>query len=132
MAYVEILSGYNTGQCVSLVDEIRAGRSPDNDICLLDGSVSRYHARITHDDTRFFLEDLGSSNGTKLDGKRLTQSTPREIFTGNIIEIGSTRLMFQADSAPDISSRSGSTQALALVGGKGPTETQSHQWYRTD
>ena len=129
MAYVEILSGYNTGQCVTLVDEIRVGRSPDNDICLLDGSVSRYHARITHHDNRFFLEDLGSSNGTKLDGRRLPRFKSREIVTGDVIEIGSTRLMFQAHSAPDSPTRSASGQALALVGGKGPTETQSHQWF---
>ncbi len=129
MAYLEILSGYNTGQCVALVDEIRVGRNPDNDLCLLDASVSRYHARVSHEGGRSFLTDLGSSNGTKLGGKRLATPVPHEISTGDLIEIGSTRLMFQASNAPSAATKSGARQAMALVGAKGPSETQSHQWY---
>lgn len=66
MAYLEILSGYHIGHRVELVDEIQVGRAPDNDLCLLDPSVSRHHARITPYRHGFILQDLNSSNGTKL------------------------------------------------------------------
>ena len=44
------------------------GRSEDNDIVVADSSVSRRHARISRGDNGFVLEDLGSTNGTLLDG----------------------------------------------------------------
>jgi hypothetical protein len=44
------------------------GRSEDNDIVIADSSVSRRHARISRADNGFVVEDLGSTNGTLLDG----------------------------------------------------------------
>jgi hypothetical protein len=44
------------------------GRSQDNDIVINDPNVSRRHARISRSDNSFVVEDLGSTNGTLLDG----------------------------------------------------------------
>jgi pSer/pThr/pTyr-binding forkhead associated (FHA) protein len=44
------------------------GRSQENDIVIPDPNVSRKHARLSRADNRFVVEDLGSTNGTLLDG----------------------------------------------------------------
>lgn len=60
------------------VEIIKIGRSEDNDIVLSGKytSVSRYHAEIfiNHDEDLFILTDLGSTNGTYVNGKRITES----------------------------------------------------------
>ncbi|CUU36710.1 MAG: FHA domain-containing protein [Armatimonadetes bacterium] len=48
------------------------GRDPASDVLLTDGTVSRRHARILIEDNTAFIEDLGSTNGTKLNGQPLT------------------------------------------------------------
>lgn len=52
------------------------GRDPEAEVFLDDAAVSRRHARITVRGSRATLEDLGSKNGTFLDGKRVTAPTP--------------------------------------------------------
>ncbi len=98
MAYLEILSGYHTGQCVELVDEIHVGRAPDNDLCLLDPSVSRHHARITPYRHGFILQDLHSSNGTKLRQAVLPPDMLQQLLPDDLIEFGNTQLRYHASS----------------------------------
>lgn len=54
--------------------EVLIGRSPDCRIIINDRQASRHHARITFTEEGYVLEDLGSKNGTYLNGQRLTQS----------------------------------------------------------
>lgn len=62
------------------------GREAINDIPLNDPEVSRRHARIEFVDGRYILEDLGSTNGTYLNGRRLTEPAP--LKHTDIIEFG--------------------------------------------
>lgn len=55
--------------------ETSIGRVPKNDIQLSHPSVSKYHARILFKDGRFWLQDLNSTNGTKVGGKRFRGQT---------------------------------------------------------
>ncbi len=98
MAYLEVLSGYNIGQHVELLDEICIGRAPDNDLCLLDPSVSRYHARITPYRYGFILQDLHSSNGTKLRQILLPPDMLQELLPDDLIEFGNTQLRYHIES----------------------------------
>ncbi|MDG0973354.1 MAG: M48 family metalloprotease [Crocinitomicaceae bacterium] len=67
------------------------GRSEKSDIVFEDKTVSRLHARITKiDDDLFLLEDLDSTNGTYVNGGRIT--TPTEVHISDKIEIGSQHL----------------------------------------
>jgi pSer/pThr/pTyr-binding forkhead associated (FHA) protein len=58
---------------------------------LRDPEVSRRHARLEAQNGVVFLEDLKSSNGTFLNGRRLTE--PLEIRPGDEIDVGTTRLV---------------------------------------
>ena len=51
------------------------GRMDDNDIVIDDPGVSRYHARLTRSEGKWILEDLGSSNGTFINGQRIRVPT---------------------------------------------------------
>ena len=71
----------------------KIGREKDNDIVLRDdGFVSRYHAWITVEQERFWVEDLGSTNGTLLNGQLLER---RELLaSGDKIKIGDSEMTF--------------------------------------
>jgi hypothetical protein len=69
------------------------GRSPDCEIFLDDVTVSRRHAVLVRRDAGFFIEDLGSLNGTFLNRRRI-ESGPRELADGDELQIGKYRLTF--------------------------------------
>ena len=72
------------------------GRRSSNDVPLLDLEVSRQHARIDFVAPRFFLSDLGSTNGTRVNGRVLAgRHTLRD---GDLIELGRQRLRFRASA----------------------------------
>ena len=73
--------------------ETLIGRNPTTDITLLDDGISREHAIILYDadSDSYSLEDLQSTNGTQVNGKRVRSV---ELGHGDEIEIGQTRLVF--------------------------------------
>ena len=72
-------------------DKVSIGRSNDNDLILADNAVSRYHTEIQKRKNDYILADLGSYNGTKLNGKSI-----QKVFLkhGDKIQIGSSKLTF--------------------------------------
>jgi len=74
------------------------GIFPDIDLDTVDheAKVSRRHARILARDGKFYLEDLGSTNGTYINrGRRLLPGTPQPLADGDEIIVGKTFLRFQ-------------------------------------
>jgi diguanylate cyclase (GGDEF)-like protein len=70
------------------------GRAADNTFQLADGTVSRRHAVISIDPAgEAWLTDLGSSNGTFVDGKRIVLHTPVALRDGSRIQIGTETLL---------------------------------------
>src|SRR3954470_17090295 len=67
-------------------DEITIGREDGNTILLPERNVSRRHARLVRDDGFLVIEDLGSSNGVRINGNRI--DAPRRIQEGDLIQIG--------------------------------------------
>jgi len=64
---------------------ITVGRLPDNAIALDDISVSSHHAELTFEEGDYLLKDLGSTNGTKVNGER---GTEWKLADGDIINFG--------------------------------------------
>ena len=54
-------------------DEIIIGRDPDNDVQIDNVSVSREHAKIKRDSKSYLIEDLNSTNGTFVNGKKINK-----------------------------------------------------------
>lgn len=67
------------------------GRRPDNAVVLAEKFVSARHAVIRRDNGRYHVEDLGSSNGTRLNGRRVERAALKD---GDIVQIGSFDLHF--------------------------------------
>ena len=82
------------GSTFATADEITVGRAATCTIVMPDDSfVSQLHARLFRDSGSTMIEDLGSTNGTYLNGKRL--SAPERITKGDRLQIGST--VFEAE-----------------------------------
>ncbi len=81
------------------------GRDFNNDLQLVDGKVSRHHVEITCDRDTHFVEDLGSSNGTMLNGRNV-QKAP--LMSGDELLVGNTLLVF-IDEGAEV----GSTEVVA-------------------
>jgi hypothetical protein len=69
---------------------VSVGRHPDSDIFLDDVTVSRRHAEFRRDGTRFWVHDVGSLNGTYVNGER---SDDRLLATGDEVQIGKFKLV---------------------------------------
>ena len=70
---------------------VTIGRDLANDIAIRDGQVSRYHLRLTLQVQDYQLEDLGSANGTRVNGLRV--STRTRLNDGDIIALGDSILL---------------------------------------
>ncbi|MGI9034633.1 MAG: SpoIIE family protein phosphatase, partial [Pyrinomonadaceae bacterium] len=69
------------------------GRSARSDVCIPDAFASRLHAEIRQEGDAFFLQDLGSANGTRYNGSAVTLPLP--LFDGGEIQIGETTIVFR-------------------------------------
>ena len=89
--HVAVVDGANAGETVSLDEApILIGRGADAAIRLDDDYVSTRHARIASSGDQWFVEDLGSTNGTYIGSHRLTQ--PTTLQAGSQVRIGKTTL----------------------------------------
>src|SRR5438045_4255897 len=77
-------------------ERLRVGRRPDNDVPLPFPAVSGEHAAIVTILSDSFLEDLGSTNGTFVNGKPITKHFLRD---RDRIDVGRENLMYYADDA---------------------------------
>ncbi len=98
---LEVISGNAAGQAITVEDELVIGRLAVGDGRLEeDPELSRHHARISRErDGRYAIEDLGSSNGTFVNGLRLT--SPGLLVPGDSIELGGTSLVVRDITAPE-------------------------------
>jgi pSer/pThr/pTyr-binding forkhead associated (FHA) protein len=84
-----VTEGSLAGTTLSLMDSgVLLGRNPECTLVLDDDFASGRHARIFRRDAGWFVEDLGSTNGTFLGSSRLTEPMPVEV--GSTLRIGKT------------------------------------------
>jgi pSer/pThr/pTyr-binding forkhead associated (FHA) protein len=95
-----VVRGPNAGSRFLLDrDTTTVGRHPDSDIFLDDVTVSRRHAEVSNTDEGVRVRDLGSLNGSYVNGERVEE---RMLSTGDEVQIGRFKLLFVGDggSAP--------------------------------
>lgn len=93
-------SGPTPGKTYQLdQEETIVGRDLANDIAISDPEVSRRHARFMKKEENFLVEDLGSTNGTFLNGERI--SSPQEVQEGDVITLGENVVMVFEKSSYD-------------------------------
>lgn len=86
---LQVVSGPNAGQSVPLSDQpILLGRGTDASIRLDDDYVSTRHARFATNGEQWFVEDVGSTNGTYLGSQRITSPVP--VGLGIQVRLGKT------------------------------------------
>jgi hypothetical protein len=86
-----IIEGPAAGTTVALAPEgVTLGRAADNTVALNDDYVSSHHARFFAKDSQWYVDDLGSTNGTHVGSGRI--SGPVAVSIGTIVRLGKTVL----------------------------------------
>ena len=84
-----ILTGVAEGTSIPLDDGlVTVGRSPDSTLVIVDEYTSTYHAKLQRSGDSWTIIDLDSTNGTKVNGSRITDPTPLPPYTH--VTIGTT------------------------------------------
>ena len=78
------------------------GRDPSNDLVLPDAMVSRRHAVIEFRGSQYYLRDCNSSNGSVINGDRVSEKSLRD---GDVVAIGSARLLFREEVELDLAGK---------------------------
>ena len=84
------LGGMNSDdvRIVEFSDKATLGRRSTNSVVISDNAVSGEHCRLTYSDGKVIVEDMGSTNGTILNGEKITVS---EIKNGDVLILGKTK-----------------------------------------
>jgi len=88
------IEGVPPGAVYAIGGAARIGRSEDSEIALVDPSVSRAHAVVEIVEGRAMVRDLGSTNGTYLNGRRVTAQA---LENGDELRFGNTRMRFESE-----------------------------------
>jgi len=107
MLHMRIISGSSKGRTVALSESslpLSIGRDPENRVSLDHTAISRFHCRIISEGGSYYVEDLGSTNGTYLNGRRVSKerlSPGDEIIIANVgIVIEASPLSIYQTHAP--------------------------------
>jgi pSer/pThr/pTyr-binding forkhead associated (FHA) protein len=94
-----VVEGPDQGRSFALTAQSVIGRDPTATVNLTDEEVSRRHAILTLGEGQITIEDLGSFNGTHLDGGELTGETPLQV--GDRFRVGQTMLELREVAGAD-------------------------------
>jgi serine/threonine protein kinase len=96
MAHLEVITGPEPGRCYALRDPVsRLGRSRECAVPVRDARVSRQHAEIHRDGPLLTLVDLGSSNGVRVNGRKVRE---RLLDFGDRLMVGGVEFMLRPDA----------------------------------
>jgi len=93
-ARIKILKGRNPGESFAIEGELFLGRDADNHVHILDETASRHHARLRIVEGNVLLVDLGSNNGTYVNGDKVGE---RVLRAGDQLLVGNTVFVFERD-----------------------------------
>jgi transcriptional regulator with GAF, ATPase, and Fis domain len=87
--YVMVLSGSAKGTSRPVGDRLRIGKAPDNDLVLSDDTVSRHHCELSRANDGVHVRDLGSTNGTRVQGARVSEAI---VSPGTVLKVGEVEI----------------------------------------
>ncbi len=94
-AYMEIISPGDQNEVIELTEkDIHVGRSPKCEVQLQVTNVSRRHVRVSFRNEEYHIEDLGSTNGTYVNGIRVEKCVLRN---HDQVEIGGVKILFKEE-----------------------------------
>jgi transcriptional regulator with GAF, ATPase, and Fis domain len=83
--HVVVLSGSAKGTTRPLGEKLRVGKAEDNDLVLADDTVSRHHCELSRANDGVHVRDLGSTNGTRVQGARVSEAI---VQPGTVLRVG--------------------------------------------
>ena len=89
---VVVLSGGAKGTSRPLGEKLRVGKAQDNDLVLGDDTVSRHHCELSRASDGVHVRDLGSTNGTRVQGARVTEAV---IQPGTVLKVGEVEIVLR-------------------------------------
>ncbi len=92
---LKVVEGPETGNSLSLSGRTRVviGRRVNTDLQILDPGISGKHCEVCADDAGYIVRDLGSSNGTFLNGRQIEKETLRD---SDVIHVGHSAIQYLA------------------------------------
>lgn len=108
-SYLISEEGLTKGMVFPLENRLTIGRGEDNEIMLTHTTVSRNHTRVYFEDGKAVVEDLGSRNGTYLNGEQVDKAV---LSSGDVIWVGDVALRFLQEDEDDIVDVAAETQQL--------------------
>ncbi len=127
-ATLVIRQGPQAGMSFPLTgNQMIIGREEGLEIALQDPESSRRHSRVTWQGHQFIIEDLGSTNGTFVNGVQIT--TPHALNPGDSVGVGQTALVFQVAGAqmgtPQYQSPAAPPTAASVAAPQAPAPTSA-------
>ena len=120
---LKVVKGRFTGKSFNVTaDELTIGRVEQNILVVFDAGVSRQHAVIRRDPMGYRLADLGSRNGTLLNGAPVVEES---LSDGDLITLGTVSLRFSTGGGGAGRINEEHTQILGMGGGKASKRTES-------
>jgi hypothetical protein len=104
-ARLDLVQGGQIVKSFPLARVSTLGRAVSNTICLDDVAVSAHHAQISYSQDGWWVQDLGSSNGTVVNGVQISTRVP--VTEGDEIQVGGSRLELHLTSRSDREARLG-------------------------
>jgi len=102
-----ILSEIMRGKSFDLVDDVyNIGRTEDNEICIPDGTLSSKHCQLVREDNTFKVIDHGSTNGTRINGERISESFLR---SSDILQVGGIEILYDCEDQSEKASNTTQT-----------------------
>lgn len=128
-ALLLVVEGPDKGSSLQITGTAAIGSRKGSELCLEDPTVSREHAEVAITAEGYLLQDLGSTNGTFLNGVRVDRAYLRD---GAILTMGKTRLRFQLQPAESVLASGGQPGAQSGFGqGFGEMVAVSESMQRT-
>src|SRR5580658_2803706 len=88
-----VLSGKSKGVSLRIGERLRIGKAPDNELVLLDDTVSRHHCELLRADGGVLVRDLGSTNGTRVQGAKVSEAV---VQPGAVLQVGEVEIVLRA------------------------------------